>query len=90
MLNGQTSTNLKAMKIAKDQIDRPFKMRMITTFDLPVSNKLKFDKSKTRSTKVSLEYHDNLEKSRLFRKCSVPVFHSEIFYNLSFSLCDSS
>ena len=74
------------MKIAKDQIDRPVKMRMITT----ASSKLKFDKSKTRSTKVPLEYHDNLEKSRLFRKRSVPVFHFDIFYNLSISLCDSS
>ena len=79
-----------AMKIAKDQIDRPVKMRIITTFELPVSSKLKFDKSKTRSTKVSLEYPDNLEKSRLFRKRSVPVFNSENYYNLSISLCDSS
>ena len=67
------------MKIPKDQTDRPVKMRMITTFELPVSSKLKFDKSKTKSTTVSLEYHDNLEKSRLFRKRSVPVFHYGFF-----------
>ena len=58
------------MKIANDQTEET---------SLNKYDNLKFDRSKTNSTKVFFEYHDNLEKSRLYCKRSVPVFNSENF-----------